>query len=83
MTTRRSGLVAVALFGLGIGTLALASTGDAASRQEAARPTAVQPASEAPSSSFLVLQEQAVPQPSGEHRDGVMPVVPRIYAPER
>jgi len=79
MTTRRSRLVAVAR----IGTLALASTGDAVSREEAARPTAVQPASEAPSSSFLVLQEQAIPQPCGEHRTGVSPTVPRIYAPVR
>ena len=83
MSSRRLGLVSLVVIGLGFGTLALASGGDSTPRKEVARPVAVHPASEAPSSTFLSLQEQAIAQPRGEHRTGTTTAVPAIASPQR
>ncbi len=86
MKIRRTGwkslVFLVGIFGLGLGTLALAAN---ESRLTAGtdRPTAVAPDSEAPPASFLELQRQALVAPRGFLADGELPAVPRIASPER
>ncbi|MEW6072743.1 MAG: hypothetical protein AB1726_09155 [Planctomycetota bacterium] len=82
MTTRRLGLAALIVAGLGFGAAALAvDQGRAPSRLE--RPAAADPAPEPPSPAYLELQKEARPQPRGELADGARPTAPAIARPER
>lgn len=86
MKIRRTGwkslVFLVGVFGLGLGTLALAAN-ESRPATRTDRPTAVAPASEAPSASFLELQAEALVAPRGHLANDELPAVPRIASPQR
>ena len=82
MLRRRYRFVALVVFGLGVGTFAVAESGwlDA---QQVSRPLAVNPAAESPTAAQLQLQQNAIAQPRGVLRNGAVPARPLISSPVR